>query len=263
MSIISGDRTPLGGFETFTEAEARRAFKIEVLGGGNSDQRRLAEKLKRCRKGNRCGSGACDVCGRLFRLRLLQQLEPILRLRRHWTRASVVPADFLFAEGELANVDLNALRQKIAKRFERWSLRNQIVIAGIDISLNLEENKAIGWQLHLYMLIEGEHTAQLEEAVKATFLPERSAWIPYRFTQVTGAVRAISYLYKGVFWRRSRYTLFGRRPRTRNIPLKRPELRELLDFLGKYPVSARLILRGLRRDGRRLIVTNRRRKAAK
>ena len=69
-----------------------------------------------------------------------------------------MPADLLFAEGELATVDLNALRRKSARSFERWSLRNRIVIAGIDISFNTEDNKSVGWQLHLYMLVEGEHT---------------------------------------------------------------------------------------------------------
>jgi hypothetical protein len=260
MSAILSSNTLPDGFETHAEAVARRDFKIEVLGGGNKTQQQLAGKLARCQKGNRCNSGACDVCARLFRLRLLRQLQPILASRPNWTRASVVTADFLFAPGELANVDLNALRQKIGKRFERWSLRNRIVIAGIDISLNLEDNDAVGWQLHLYLLVEGEHTPQLAEAVKATFPPEKTARVPFHFTQVTGALRTVSYLYKSVFWRRSRYTLFERRPRTKNQPLKRPELRELLEFLGRYPVDARLILRGLRRDGRHLIVTPNQRK---
>jgi hypothetical protein len=172
-----------------------------------------------------------------------------------------VPADLLFAEGELAFVDLNALRQKISKRFERWSLRNRIVIAGIDLSFNTENNKSVGWQLHLYMLVEGEHTPQLEEGVKATFPPERTALVPYNFTQLTGKVKPITYLYKAIFLRRSRYTLYGRRPRIRNLQLKRPELRELLEFLGQYPVGARLILRGIRRDGRHLVITKHRKQA--
>jgi hypothetical protein len=204
MSIIPTRNALPEGFETHVEAEERRACKIEVLGGGNKTQQQLAGKLQRCRKGNRCNSGACDVCTRLFRLRLLSQLQPILASRPHWTRASVVTADFLFAPGELADVDLDALRRKISKRFERWSLRNRIVIAGIDISLNLEDNEAVGWQLHLYMLVEGEHTPRLEEAVKATFRPETTARVPYHFTQVTGALRTVTYLYKAVFWRRSR-----------------------------------------------------------
>jgi hypothetical protein len=260
MSIVPTSNTLPIGFETQAQAMERRAYRIHVLLGGNKQQQRLAAKLQRCRKGNRCNNGACNVCTRQFRLRLLRKLQPILDSRPHWTRASVVPADLLFVEGELAAVDLNAIKNKIAKRLERWSLRNRIVIAGIDISLNTENNATIGWQLHLYMLIEGHHTPQLEEAVKATFPPDKTVRVPFHFTQVTGKPGSVTtYLFKSVFWRRSRYTVYERWPviRTRNLPLKRPELRELLEFLGRYPIGARLILRGLRRDGRRLIVTKR------
>jgi len=257
MSIIAGNSLP-DGFETYAEAKERRAYKIEILSGGNKAQRALADKLNRCKKGARCNCGACDVCTGLFRLRLFRQLQPILAAKPHWTRASVVPADLLFAEGDLANADLNAIRTKISKRLERWSLRDRIVIAGIDISLNTEDNKTVGWQLHLYMLVEGEHNIQLEEAVKATFPAEPTAHVPYHFKQRSGKMKAVTYLYKAIFWRRSRYTLYGRRqPRIRNLPLKRPELRELLEFLGRYPVDARLILRGIRRDGAHLIITRR------
>ncbi len=262
MAIIPTSIYTPDGFETYAQARDRRRFKIELLSGGTpEEQQRIAARLSRCRKGKRCNCGACDVCERRFRLRLLRQAQPILESRPHWTRASVVPADLLFAPGELANVDLNALRQKISKRFERWSLRNRIVFAGIDISFNLERNRPVGWQLHLYLLIEGEQTVQLEEAVKATFRAEPTALVPYHFKQVTGAVRPISYLYKGVFWRRSRYTLYGRHYRIRKLRLKRPELRELLEFLGRYPVGARLMLRGLRRDGRHLVLTKQRKSA--
>jgi len=263
MAIIPPSQAKPKGFETYAEAKDRGAYKIHVLLGGNKQQRLLAAKLQRCQKGSRCKLGACNVCTRLFRLRLLRQLQSILDSRPHWTRASVVTADLLFAEGELENVDLNALRRKISKRFERWSLRDRIVIAGIDISLNTENNLTIGWQLHLYMLVEGEHTPRLEEAVKATFPPEKTARVPFHFSQLTGKVGPITYLLKSVFWRRSRYTVYERDPRTRNQPLKRPELRELLEFLGRYPVGARLILRGLRRDGRYLIVTQKGREAVR
>jgi hypothetical protein len=182
MAIIPGSESPPDGFETQAQAMERCAYRIHVLLGGNRQQKLLAGKLRRCRKGNRCESGACNVCTRLFRLRLLRQLQPILDSRPHWTRASVVPADLLFVEGELVNVDLNAFREKISKRLERWSLRNRIVIAGIDISLNTEDNVKLGWQLHLYMLIEGEHTSQLEEAVKATFPPNKTVRVPFHST---------------------------------------------------------------------------------
>ena len=84
------------GFETFADAKKRRDQKIRILSQGDRDQQRLATKLERCRKGSRCQSGACDVCLRLYRLRLFRQTGPVLAARLHWTRASVVPAAFLF-----------------------------------------------------------------------------------------------------------------------------------------------------------------------
>jgi hypothetical protein len=107
MPIIPNSDGPPDGFETQAQAMDERAYRIHVLLGGNRQERRLAAKLRRCRKGTRCNNGAGNVCTRLFRLRLLRQSHPILDSRPNWTRALVVPADLLFVEGELANVDLN------------------------------------------------------------------------------------------------------------------------------------------------------------
>src|SRR6185437_6377933 len=168
-------------FETLVEAKERRARKVRILGQGGKGQRRLADKLKGCRKGRRCRSGACDVCLRLYRLRLLRQTSPVFASRPHWTRASVVPAGFLLSPGKLTNAELRTLGRRIDKWLERSSLRRRIVIAGIDISLNLQDNNISGWQLHLYMLIEGENSLRLREAIKAAFPPERTAPIPFQF----------------------------------------------------------------------------------
>ena len=250
------------GFETLADAKRRRAQKIQSLHQGDKDQQRLADKLERCRKGSRCESGACDVCLRLYRLRLYRQTGPVLAARPHWTRASVVPAGFLLSPGELTNVGLKALGEMIDKRLERSSLRHRIVIAGIDISLNLQDNNIIGWQLHLYMLVEGENTLRLREAIKAAFPPEPTASIPYDFDQVNAPSNCVTYLFKAIFKRRSRYTNANGH-RTKSLPLKGRELRELLQFLDKHSVGERLILRGIRRNGRRLVIINHQRKVSK
>ena len=251
------------GFETFADATKRRAQKIQILGRGNRDDQRLADKLERCRKGSRCGSAACDICLRLYRLRLLRQTSPILTSRLNWTRASVVPDGFLVPLGELGNVHLKAVGEMIDKRLERSSLRRRIVIAGIDISLNLQDNDIIGWQLHLYMLIEGENTLRLREAVKAAFPPERTAPIPYDFDEVNVPSNCVTYLFKAIFKRRSRYAGADGRPRTKSQNLKGPELRELLQFLDQYGIGERLILRGIRRNGGSLVIISARQKVRK
>jgi hypothetical protein len=173
MAKIPPTNTMPKGFETVAEALARRASKIHLLSDGNSYQRRLAATLQRCRQGHRCQSGACDVCLRLYRLRLYFQSQAIFPQRQYWTRASVVPTGFRFPVGQLAVVDLKALAGRIDKRIERSSLCGRLVFAGIDISLNLQDNQILGWQFHLYLLIEGQNTLQL--GTSCTMSPPGSA----------------------------------------------------------------------------------------
>ena len=251
------------GFETFADAKKRRVQKIRNLSKGNVDQQRLATKLAGCRKDSRCKSGACDVCLRLYRLQLYRRSQAIFFAHRDWTRASVIPAGLLIAVGELSHTDLDAIAAVIDKRLERSSLRRRIVMAGIDISLNLQDNNIIGWQLHLYMLIEGENTLRLREAIKAAFPPEPTAPTPYDFDEVNDPSNCVTYLFKAIFKRRSRYTTANHQPRTKSLPLKGPELRELLQFLDQHTVGERLILRGIRRNGRRLVIINKQRKTSK
>jgi hypothetical protein len=149
-------------------------------------------------------------------------------------------------------VNIENLVKRLRKRLERVSyFHKRLVIGGLDISLNLTNNILQGWQLHLYLLIEGKKTRKLKAAVKQAFPPEPTAKRPYRFRPVKQRAEAISYAHKAVFNRRSSYLKNGK-PRTRNLPLKDAELCELCTFLDRFPLGSRLILRGVRRNGKRL-----------
>jgi hypothetical protein len=251
------------GFETFAEAKKRVAQKIRILSRADKDQQRLSAKLERCRKGSRCESGACDVCLRLYRLRLYRRSQAIFTAHLDWTRASVIPAGLLVAVGELSNAGLDAIASMIDKRLERSSLCKRLAFVGIDISYNLQDNKSLGWQMHLYLLIEGKNTLRLREAIKAAFPPEQTAPVPFQFQTMNDSGKAITYLFKAIFKRRSRYTNPNGQLRTKSLPLKGPELRELLQFLDQHSVGERLILRGIRRNGRRFTIINKQQKDSK
>jgi hypothetical protein len=240
-------------FETFSEAKKRRDSKIGILRKGEKPAQKLATKLDQCSKEQGCNSAACDVCVGRERLKLYRETQPIFAAHPDWTRASIIPAGFLVPVGKLSTVDLKAINTRINKRLERSSLQNRIVIAGIDISLNLQDNEIVGWQLHFYMLIEGKNTVRLQEAIKAAFPPEPTALIPHLFSSVIDTTKAITYLFKNIFHRRSRYTTSNSQARTKDLPLKGSDLRELLPFLDQFPIGVRLILRGIRRNGSRLI----------
>jgi hypothetical protein len=154
MTIVATITIP-DKFETLSEAKERRALKVRILGKGKRTARKLAAKLDQCRKGQGCESGACDVCVGRERLKLYRETRPIFAAHSDWTRASVIPAGFLIPVGKLSTVDLKVIVARINKRLERSSLCNRIVIAGIDISLNLQDNKIVGWQLHLYISYPG------------------------------------------------------------------------------------------------------------
>jgi hypothetical protein len=72
-------------------------------------------------------------------------------------------------------------------------------------------------------------------------------------------LKVVTYCYKALFKRRSGYTDSQGNHRTKDLPLKSNDLRQLLPFLAKYKVGARLILAGVRRNGQRLVFTRRKR----
>jgi hypothetical protein len=184
-----------------------------------------------------------------FRREYLSAASPVFASRPDWTRVSIIPSAFAIPVGQLSSVDLEKIVKHARKRLERSPhLRDRIVIGGIDVSLNQQNNSVGHWQLHLYLLIEGKKTSKFTAAVKAAFPPEPTAARPYRFRAVDDFAAAASYAYKSIFKRRSAYLKDGK-PRTRALPLKRQDEVELLSWLGGYKAGARLILRGVRRNG--------------
>jgi hypothetical protein len=235
-------------FEMFDEAVEWRNRHRKQLRLGNRDQRQIARDLKGCRKSARCATEACPVCVRAFRLQWAGEGIKILLPPPHWTRCSIIPAGFLVPYGKLHTVDLTKMVKLVQKRLQRSGISNRIVIGGLDVSLNLNENTIIGWQLHLYVLIEGKNDKALRKAVKAAFPPEPTAAKPYTFREVENPLKAISYAYKGHFKRRSSYIDKQGHANTKPFKLKGPDQCELLQFLAQYKVGSRAILRGVRRN---------------
>ncbi len=242
------------GFETFQEADQRRLEKIAVLEGHGPQRCRLGRKLASCCKGQRCRSAACDVCLRAFRKSLSRKLKKIYGCSEHWTRASVITEKLTVPYGELWGVNLVTIVRRLRKRLERSPLRDLIVVMGIDVSLNLEDNEIQHWQFHLYLIVNADHTKELERAIKSTFPPEPTAFRPYEFEKVETAEKVLTYLSKAIFCRRSGYYR-NNRHRTKYLPLKNRDQRQLSVFLDRHRLNDRLIFRGVRRNGRRLQLT--------
>jgi hypothetical protein len=240
------------GLETFAQAKRRRSLAKKALRRGNKQHRRVAKVLRTCTKRHPCASETCSVCARQFRIDLLRAGSPILHSRPDWTAASVITAGLAIQYGNLDHVDAPKILAMIRTRLQRSPiLKSRIVFGGLDISLNVQNNRIEHWQVHLYMLIEGADDRELRNAVGKAFLPEPGARRPYQFRPVIDFPEASSYVYKSIFYRRSRYKKDGIW-QTRRQPLKQKELHELQAFLHRIPLGGRLLLHGLRRNGKPL-----------
>jgi hypothetical protein len=249
------DKDLMIDLETFEDAVGWRKVHRKRLRSGNREHREVARELKSCRASARCETEACRVCLRAFRLHWVGEVTKIVVQRPHWTRSSIIPDGMLLPYGSLNVFDLKAAVKRAQKRIERSGISDRIVIGGVDVSLNLSDNNMIGWQLHPYLLVEGKNDRALRKALKAAFPPEPSAAKPYDFREVEDPLKAITYAYKAVFKRRSAYIDADGKAQTRALPLKDPDQREILQFLAKYKVGSRAILRGVRRNGKSFALT--------
>jgi len=197
---------------------------------------------------------ADPVCAVLYWQKVCRAFSPLLS-GRSWTRALIVPAGLSKPYGRLAEVDLAAAVQRVRKGLGSSSLRDRIVIGAIDISLHLKNSTMVGWQLHLNLLIEGKNSRQLQKVIEAVFPAEQSVKKPYLFADVTDPGKALGRLYSTKFCRRSWYKV-SKKIETARMPLTGGDVKELLAFLGRYQVGARLLLSGLRWDGNVLVHAN-------
>jgi hypothetical protein len=243
-------------FETFEDALKWGKVHRKQLQSGTRAQRQVARLLNTCRKHTRCGTEACRVCLQESRRQWAGEITKIFLKRPHWTRCSIIMDGLLMPYGSLGTFDLKVAVKRVQKRLERSDISARIVIGGLDVSLNINNNKIVGWQVHLYLLVEGNNNKTLRRAVKDAFPPEPTAAKPYDFADITDdELKVMTYAYKSVFHRRSGYIDARGNAQTRDLPLKSPDNRELLEFFAQHKVGCRAILRGVRRNGKSFALT--------
>jgi hypothetical protein len=246
---------PFMQLETFQDALKWRKIYRKKLKAGKKRQRRAARVLAKCRKSHRCETEACRVCLRDFRINWSGEAVKIMLQQPDWVRCSIITKGLLVPYGQLANFDLNASIKRLRKRIGRSKLHGRVVLGGLDVSLNVENNKIVGWQFHPYLIVEGKNDAGLQQAVKDAFPPEPTALAPYDFEEVKDYVEVATYAYKALFERRLGYVGNNGNHQIKDHPLKGADLRKLVPFVGQYQTGARLLLAGVKRNGQRLNFT--------
>ncbi len=155
------------------DAMARQQQRIRFLRLGDERHRRLAEKLRGCGKGHRCKSEADPVCVRLLHRQLCRTLDPHLAARS-WTIANVVTTGLLLPYGRLAHSDLTQVVARLRRQLERSSLGDRIIVGSIDLSVAANDQKLIGWQLFMRLLIEGKNGVSCRKRCRRHFRPSQN-----------------------------------------------------------------------------------------
>jgi hypothetical protein len=222
-----------GNFNLFerSDAWARRQQRIRFLRLGERQHQRLADKLSRCVKSHRCKSE--PVCVTLFHEKLCRAVGVGLPARPR-TIARVVTSKLLVPYGHLSEFDLTEAVGRLRERIARSSLCDRIAIGAIDLSLVIDEETIIGWQMHLNLLIEGKNDARLQKAIKDVLPAEPRALKPYRFKDVVDSGQVLPHFYRAKFYRKAYFRTTKRRS-VAKLPLTSEDLKELLSFLGRYP----------------------------
>ena len=131
----------------------------------------IADCLDECDQINRCYSGACPECGRLFQRFYVRRskgaMRDIIAPEGHQLVAlSIIPWSGLVRPGQMSKFDIAQYQRQIKSILD--SVRIKSAIGGIDISFNEDhENK---WRpyisLHPYLIVATNDKEKLRRALR-------------------------------------------------------------------------------------------------
>lgn len=257
-------RRLLPKFETRQKARERNRKLVKHLKAGEKAERKVGQKLRRCRKDKPCSSPMCPRCVRELRASFVRgAMQCIDQVRK----ADGIPDDQIVAfsavlpeeqypAGALHKADQRRINERIQRRHQRAGL--PLVLAGVDISFNEDSTGrwAPHWQLHVYGVCVGLDRKELRRRLAKFYPSNATTPKPLRVRKCENTkealARALSYAIKPYFGRRANYRDKTGRFTTRKVSLKRPQVQELTTWINGYPLTARYALTGCRRYGDRI-----------
>ena len=204
----------------------------------------IFERLKFCRKGNRCFSGACPVCARRYRLRLLPQAEHVLGKDDPWVQLWWTPPSALVAKGLLVDFDLGRLLDQ-QKQALLEAIPDTVAIGGIDVSLGNRNSLAAIWRISSCVLISGPITDAVFDRIAHTYRPGSSFCHSFSIEPVLNQPHMLSYIFKHRIFARSYDHVMSAESRPKFNTLH-PSFADEADlFQERWPLWDRLLLHNI------------------
>jgi hypothetical protein len=214
---------------------------------------KLAARLKACRPGKRCNSGACPECGRAFQRWFVHSTSALISASR--TTGELASVSVVFPKARVPSCDITTLSTAdsiaaVTQALEGYSDIDWM-IGGIDISLNDDTQKGLQeeWQLQLYGIAMVKNRDALGSHLRSKFERTKEVLRPVQIKPCDGSARVISYAYKPEFVRRVAYhatiTSKGKTRKcwmTRKVSLRARDHAGLMEWLDTVSLFQRLYM---------------------
>jgi hypothetical protein len=214
----------------------------------------VADRLELCEPTNRCYSGACPECGRLFQRSYVRQTKrAIANIIAHdgneLIAICIVPSWPLVRHGQLKHFSISNFQRRIKNALDTAGVQHGI--GGIDFSFNEDHEQE--WQPsicpHLYLITSITDKEALRKCLKSQFPKNAEVSRPIKLPTFENNARRRSYSLKMTFKRRVSYYKVANGKRTRNTSndkLRANERIELFLYLNQIGLAARVVFRGIK-----------------
>ena len=221
----------------------------------------ISDCLEQCEPGNRCCSGACPECSRLFqRFYVRRSKKPIrdiiAREGKELIGICIIPSSPLVRPGQLKHFSIVNFQRRIKAALDAANVKSGI--GGVDFSFN--EDREIKWQpficLHIYLIAATDNREKLRRALKKIFLKIDEVRRPIKLPLFDNNAYRRSYSLKMIFKRRISYYKMRKEKPTKSRNTSNDDLRvdqriELFKYLHQIGLAARIIFRGIKPEASR------------
>ena len=239
----------------FNERLKRIRF-LRKHGKTDSELLLIADYLEQCEPRNRCYSGACPECGRLFQRFYVRQSKGVIRdiiepEGRQLIALCVIPLSGLVRPGRLDKFSIINFQRRIKAALDAAGINSGI--GGVDFSFN--EDRDGKWSPficpHIYLISSTDDREELRRALKRIFPRTTKVPRPIKLPLFENKAYRRSYSLKMNFKLRISHDKVrkGKTTKSRNTSTDRLRVDqriELYKYLHKIGLAARIIFRGIK-----------------
>jgi hypothetical protein len=247
--------------EIISDEQAKRIRFLRKHGKTDPTLNLIADCLDQCEKGDRCFSGACLECGRLFQRFYVRHSKRsirdiVAREGNELVGICIIPSSPLVRPGQIKHFSIYNFHRRIKSALDFAGIKSGM--GGVDFSFN--EDRDQDWQPficpHVYLITSTNDREKLRQSLKKIFRKTLEVNRPIKLPLFHNNAYRRSYSLKMIFKRRISYYKLRKENPTKSRNTSTDKLRvdqriELYKYLHQIGLAARIIVRGLKPEASR------------